>query len=342
MKFKLLSMAFLIAANPAHADVIVTLDPLDANYAGGITGIAGSPQAGTTQENGLTFNITFTPTADDLTGLVTLMEIGGQTNGVAMYLLDGVPVVLSKTAGGGVYTIPDTTFDTTGIAVAHSGGSLSAAVQTTVALIYDPVSGDLSLAVGSTPVTDTFSITSPQLNWNGNNSLSVGLRSVNAGDRAGTFVAAGTFNQDLKSLAGTIDGDAYYWNSSEGSVITPSTDFTTWIAGNFANGSVINQDPGDDDDNDGIINLLEYAIAGEDPTVPNASVGSFTGTSLSFTKRGDAVGLTYAIEESTDLGATDDWAEVSGDSYVNDANTISYGFTPGTPAMNYLRLEVTR
>jgi uncharacterized protein (TIGR03382 family) len=96
---------------------------------------------------------------------------------------------------------------------------LSAAVQTTVAAIYNPVSGDLSLAVGSaTPVTDTFSITNPQLNWNGNNSLSVGLRSINAGDRSGTF-AAGTFGQDLKSLAGTIDGDAFYWNNSAGSVI---------------------------------------------------------------------------------------------------------------------------
>lgn len=226
MKFKLLLMALVIAAAPAlHAAVIVTLPPDTANYAGGVTAPGGASQGGTTQANGLTFNITFTPTGADLTGLVTLMEIGGQTNGTALYLLDGVPVFLSKTGGGSVYTIPDTTFDDgSGIAVAHSGGSLSAAVQTTVAAIYDPGSGDLSLAVGSAPVTDTFSITDPRSNWNGNNSLSVGLRSVNGGDRAGTFPAAGTFNQDLQSLAGTIDGDAYYWNSSAATVIPePST-----------------------------------------------------------------------------------------------------------------------
>jgi hypothetical protein len=210
----------------ARAAVIVTLNPADAKYAGGAN--AGTTIGGTTtQSNGLTFNMTFTPTTADLLGLVTLMEIGGQTNGAALYLLDGAPVFLSKTGGGSVYTISDTTFgDASGIAVAHSGGSLSADVQTTVAAIYNPVSGNLSLAVGSTPATDTFSITNSPLNWNGNNSLSVGTRSINLGDRAGTFPTAGTFNQDLKSLAGTIDGDAYYWNDSSGSIISipePST-----------------------------------------------------------------------------------------------------------------------
>ena len=117
--------------------------------------------------------------------------------------------------------------------------------------------------------------------------------------------------------------------------------FSTWITGSFANGTVANQGPDDDDDGDGISNLLEYALAGEDPTVPNPSIGVFTGNSLSFTKRGDASGLTYAIKESADLGVSDPWTEVAGGSYVNDAATISYTFTPGTPAKNFLRLEVT-
>ena len=216
MKTKLLPLLLLTASLPSHAAIIVDLNPVDANYAGGKN--AGTTRS-STAANGLTFNITFTPTAADLTGLVTLMEIGGQTNGSALYLLDGVPVFLSKTGGGTVYTIPDTTFDTSGIAVAHSGGSLTVGDQTTVAAIYNPGTGALTLAVGSTPVTDTFSITNPQSNWNGNNSLSVGTRSNNIGDRSGTFSSAGTFNQDLKSLAGTVDGDAYYWNSSAATVI---------------------------------------------------------------------------------------------------------------------------
>lgn len=116
--------------------------------------------------------------------------------------------------------------------------------------------------------------------------------------------------------------------------------FSSWITQIFANGTVTNQGPNDDDDNDGISNLVEYAIAGEDPTVPNPTIGTFTGGALSFTKRGDASGLTYAIQESTDLGISDGWDEVTGGSYVNDANTISYTLTPGTPPKNFLRLQV--
>jgi autotransporter-associated beta strand protein len=122
--------------------------------------------------------------------------------------------------------------------------------------------------------------------------------------------------------------------------------FSSWITGTFANGTVINQGPNDDDDNDGIPNLVEYAIAGEDPTVPNPNIGSFDGETLSFSKRAGTSGLTYAIEESTDLGIGDDWAEVThnppNNPYINDATTISYTVTPGTPTENFLRLQVTQ
>ncbi len=51
-------------------------------------------------------------------------------------------------------------------------------------------------------------------------------------------------------------------------------------------------------------------------------------------------GLTYAIEQSTDLGVDDLWDEVEGDDYVNDPATISYPIVPGTPPRNFLRLKV--
>jgi len=72
------------------------------------------------------------------------------------------------------------------------------------------------------------------------------------------------------------------------------------------------QGPNDDPDNDGIRNLIEYAIAGQDPTVPDATIGSSTGNILSFTKRPGTSGLVHAIEDSTDLGISDSWAEVAG------------------------------
>lgn len=123
---------------------------------------------------------------------------------------------------------------------------------------------------------------------------------------------------------------------------TSTGGFSSWITGTFANGTVPGdkQGPNDDFDNDGISNLVEYAIAGLDPTVSNASVGSFAANVLSFTKREGTSGLTYAIEESTDLGIADDWTEVSGASYVNDAGGISYTLTPGSPVKNFTRLKV--
>jgi autotransporter-associated beta strand protein len=123
--------------------------------------------------------------------------------------------------------------------------------------------------------------------------------------------------------------------------VTPSG-FSSWITGTFANGTVPGdqQGPHDDFDNDGVSNLLEYAIAGQDPTVGNPSINTFNGGTLSFTKASGTSGLTYAIQKSTDLGMTDPWVEVSGGSYVNNASTISFTLTPGTPAKNFLRLQV--
>jgi hypothetical protein len=117
--------------------------------------------------------------------------------------------------------------------------------------------------------------------------------------------------------------------------------FDGWIAGTFAGGASIPVDkrgPLDDPDNDGISNLLEYALNGYDPTVGNPSTGTFNGTTLSYTKRPGTTGLTYAIQDSTDLGLTDPWAEVTGASYINNATTIS--FTPGTQPRYFLLLQV--
>ena len=119
--------------------------------------------------------------------------------------------------------------------------------------------------------------------------------------------------------------------------------FSTWITGTFANGTVPagKQGPNDDPDHDGIPNLIEYAVAGQDPTVSSTSVGTFSGNTLSFTKRAGTSGLTYAIVQSSDLGVTDPWTEVpAGPSYINNTTTISYTLTPGSPVKNFIRLQV--
>ena len=118
--------------------------------------------------------------------------------------------------------------------------------------------------------------------------------------------------------------------------------FSSWITGNFTNGTVPGdqQGPNDDFDKDGISNLVEYAIAGQDPTVNNPGISTFSGGTLSFTKAAGTNGLTYAIQESTDLTT---WTEVSGGSYVNNevSSTISFTLTQGTPTKKFLRLNIT-
>jgi autotransporter-associated beta strand protein len=117
--------------------------------------------------------------------------------------------------------------------------------------------------------------------------------------------------------------------------------FSSWIAGTFANGAVANQGPLDDDDKDGIPNLIEFALAGLDPTVSNASPSAITNGVFSFAKRADVAGLTYTIEESTDLGVSDSWQEVNGASYINATETISYAPSPGAANKIFVRLKIS-
>lgn len=122
----------------------------------------------------------------------------------------------------------------------------------------------------------------------------------------------------------------------------PPVGFRDWVTSTFANGTIPGGEQGPEDDpvKDGIVNLLEYAIDGEDPTVAKSDVRSYVGSVLSFTKNRDATGLTYSIEESVNLGMTDNWTEVPAcPAYTNDATTISYDLPMGIPK-NFIRLNV--
>jgi hypothetical protein len=85
-----------------------------------------------------------------------------------------------------------------------------------------------------------------------------------------------------------------------------------------------------DSDKDGISNLVEYALA-LNPAAADGAPGAFTNGTVSFTKRAEAVtnnDVTYAIQESDDLGITDPWETVT--PTTNSTTVISYTLSSGS------------
>jgi fibronectin-binding autotransporter adhesin len=122
--------------------------------------------------------------------------------------------------------------------------------------------------------------------------------------------------------------------------VSSGAGFSSWITGTFANGTVPGgqQGPNDDPDNDGISNLVEYAIAGLDPTVSNGSIGTFSGLTLTFTKRSPlATDISYVIETSPDL--QNPWSAQVTQGLGNTDPAISYLLPTGGGKL-FARLKV--
>jgi hypothetical protein len=110
---------------------------------------------------------------------------------------------------------------------------------------------------------------------------------------------------------------------STADIILPT--YATWATANGITG----EPAAGDFDNDGLANLVEYAL-GLDPKSSSGPPGTFTGGVLRFVKGVEAVthgDVTYAIEISDDLGVTDPWVEVLPD--TDDSTEISYELPSG-------------
>lgn len=159
---------------------------------------------------------------------------------------------------------------------------------------------------------------------------------------AGQQMAPGTYGA-TGSGATNID-DTRFSGTGTLTVTGSLPGFASWISGTFAGGTlaIADQEPTDDPDNDGLNNLLEYAVAGMDPTVANGSVGTLSGLTVTFQKRALAVSnadVLFDIEQSEDLGVNDAWSEVT--PTTDSASEISYTF-PGTSAKDFARLKITK
>jgi autotransporter-associated beta strand protein len=119
-------------------------------------------------------------------------------------------------------------------------------------------------------------------------------------------------------------------------VIAATAGYASWASTN----SVLEGENGDDDD-DGVSNLVEYAL-GLDPQVGNPAPGTFTGNTLTFTKGTEAKAaqdVTYKIQTSTTL-AIGSWTDAAATNTTNDISFLLPANEPGGKLFG--RLQVTK
>ncbi len=195
--------------------------------------------------------------------------------------------------------------------------------------------GTLGVTGNSIADTNKLVISGGKVDVTGNeivDTLFFGATQKSPGVYGSTLSSAPLANQDDTRFSGT---GTVTVNSG------PAGGFATWITGTFANGTVPSgqQGPNADPDKDGISNLLEYAVAGLDPTVANGTIGTLSGKTLTVSKRQPlASDITYSIEQSATL-ALGSWVTVT--PTLNDSTTISYTL-PNGPTKDFMRLKITQ
>ncbi|MBL9117010.1 MAG: autotransporter-associated beta strand repeat-containing protein [Verrucomicrobiaceae bacterium] len=302
-----------------------------------VTGLNGS------QHRTITFGGSYTGAANEIqgvianntasTGLVNVEKIGTGTwkfSGVNTYT--GTTTLSGGTlALGASNVLPNTT------AVSIGAATLNADTFTdTTGTLNVTAAATINLGAGAALAFAD----SSAIEWSGTLAIT------------GTFVSGSSLRFGTSSTAltatqlGKISGMGYANFALDANgylTATVASSFTHWATLTYANGTLPTNERGltDDFDKDGLSNLLEFAIADRDPTLPNGSAGTFTGLTLTFTKRSGISGVTYAIEHSSNLGPAAVWTEVTGPSYINNSTTISYTI-PSGPVKMFVRLRVTQ
>jgi len=124
---------------------------------------------------------------------------------------------------------------------------------------------------------------------------------------AGTFSQAGT--------EWTLDSGLNTWTFDQStgvlSLSVSQDPFLTWITPFEVEDETAEGDP----DKDGIANLIEYVLAGGDPSLSSSDIlptldASGTNFVFSFSRRADATGTTQVFQYSPDLGATP-WTDLA-------------------------------
>lgn len=131
-----------------------------------------------------------------------------------------------------------------------------------------------------------------------------------------------------------LDGSGFLTATSSGS------NYATW-ANDPTKGNIPGEPASGDFDNDGITNIVEYAL-GKNPRVSSQPAGVLAGNVITYTKGADAIAngdVSWVIETSQTL-AGGSWTAQVTQPAADPALTIAYTFTPGTPVKIFARLKV--
>ena len=137
-----------------------------------------------------------------------------------------------------------------------------------------------------------------------------------------------------------LPGQAVYYQQAvlgEQMVFGNGASYSTWASSQVP---IVTDGPDGDSDNDGIKNLVEYAL-NLNPAGSDGSAGTFSASLLSFAKRAEAVSngdVNYEIESSTTL-VDGTWGAVI--PTTNTSSEITYILPPPGPARNFARIKIT-
>ncbi len=165
------------------------------------------------------------------------------------------------------------------------------------------------------------------------------------GPYGSTFSVVGFVNAGDNQWTKSTGTQAWTFDETTGELtleVGTASNYATW-ANDPSKGNIPGEPATGDFDNDGISNLMEYAL-GKDPRVSSQPAGVLSDHVVTFTKGADAIAngdVTWVIETSTTLDAgswTPQVTQAAGDT----ALTIAYTLTPGSPVKNFARLKVSQ
>jgi hypothetical protein len=164
---------------------------------------------------------------------------------------------------------------------------------------------------------------------------------VAALDFDGTPQPTGAYSASSVPLGATITNASF---SGSGTLIVgPSANNYALWANDPLKGNIPGEPAGGDFDNDGITNIVEYAL-GNNPRISSQPAGVLLGNVITYTKGADAIAnndVSWTIETSETL-LSGSWTDAVIQANTNNDPDISYTFTPGTPPKKFARLKVTQ